>query len=83
MIKKIIFLFIASAIAIIAPAQTAVGAWKLYTPFSGVSDMAQTDTYVYYLSAGSCYRIDKSTLEVGACTTRRPTVSMPTLQARV
>ena len=50
MIKKIIFLFIASAIAIIAPAQTAVGAWKLYTPFSGVSDMAQTDTYVYYLS---------------------------------
>lgn len=66
MIKKIIFLFVASAIAIIAPAQTAVGAWKLYTPFSGVSDMAETDAYVYYLSAGSCYRIDKSTFEVGA-----------------
>lgn len=66
MIKKLIFLFVASAIAIIAPAQTAVGAWKLYTPFSGVSDMAETDAYVYYLSAGSCYRIDKSTFEVGA-----------------
>lgn len=66
MIKKLLLLFVASAIALIVPAQTAVGAWKLYTPFSGVSDMAETDAYVYYLSAGSCYRIDKSTFEVGA-----------------
>ncbi len=46
--------------------QVAVGGWTLYTPFSGVSDMVETGEYVYYLSAGSLYRIDKETTEVSA-----------------
>ena len=63
MIKKILMI-IALLVPALLPAQVAVGGWKLYTPFIGVESMDETDTYVYYVSGGAVFRIDKGTTEV-------------------
>ena len=63
MIKKL-FIFLALALPLLAGAQTAVGGWKSYSPFDGVERMAETDTYVYYVSCATLYRLDKDTQEV-------------------
>lgn len=46
------------------PAQLAVGGWTLYSPYRDVSRMADTETYLYYMSQGSLFRVDKETSEV-------------------
>lgn len=63
MIKKL-FIFLALALPLLAGAHTAVGGWKSYSPFDGVERMAETDTYVYYVSCATLYRLDKDTQEV-------------------
>lgn len=69
MIKKINILLVVLLLPIIAVAQVAVGGWKLYSPFMGVESMAETKAYVYYISAGALYRVDKQTTEVQSLNT--------------
>lgn len=45
-------------------AQVAVGGWTLYSAFNTVEKIIETDTYAYYMSSGSLYRVDKDTYEV-------------------
>lgn len=47
-----------------ASAQLVTGGWTLHTPFLGVESMTETDVYVYYMSRGALYRVDKATSEV-------------------
>lgn len=63
MIKKIVILLVA-LLPFVVDAQVTVGGWRHYTPFTGVEDIQETSTYVYYLSSGTVYRVDKQTLEV-------------------
>jgi len=49
-------------------AQLAVGSWKIYSPFINVEGIAETGTYVYYISSGSVFRYDKETSEVESLT---------------
>ena len=63
MIKKLIIILVALLPSMVQ-AQVAVGGWTLYSPFLGVNDISETETYVYYRSGSSLYRIDKATMEV-------------------
>lgn len=63
MIKKLIIILVALLPSMVQ-AQVAVGGWTLYSPFLGVDDISETNTYVYYRSGSSLYRIDKATMEV-------------------
>lgn len=47
-----------------AAAQLVTGGWTLHTPFLGVESMAETEVYLYYMSRGALYRVDKETSEV-------------------
>ena len=49
---------------VVASAQLGVGGWTLHTPYRNVDHMAETQLYVYYMSQGALFRIDKSTTEV-------------------
>jgi hypothetical protein len=63
MLKKLLIV-LAALMPTMAPAQVAVGGWTLYSAFSTVEKIVETDTYAYYTSAGSLYRVDKDTYEV-------------------
>lgn len=43
--------------------QVAVGGWTLYSSFTGVDEICETDVYTYYRSSTSLFRIDKETGE--------------------
>jgi len=45
-------------------AQVAVGGWTFHSPFTGVDEICETDTYIYYRSSGSLFRVDKETSEL-------------------
>ncbi len=58
MIKKI-FLFLSIIIPFVAPAQLGVGNWKLHSSFSGVNDIVETPSKVYYVSDNALFSYDK------------------------
>ena len=63
MIKKL-FAMLLALIPAVMPAQVAVGGWTLFSAFNTVERIVETDTYAYYMSSGSLYRVDKDTYEV-------------------
>ncbi len=63
MLKKLISLILV-LIPVAMSAQLAVGGWTLHTPYRNVDRMAETTVYVYYMSQGALFRIDKATTEV-------------------
>ena len=63
MIKKLTILFCLLISALGLNAQLPVGAWTIHSAFNGVSDIAETTSTVYYLSAGSLFSVDKATGE--------------------
>ena len=65
MIKKLLIL-LTFMLPLAVQAQLAVGSWKIYSPFINVEDIAETGTYIYFVSAGSVFRYDKETAEVEA-----------------
>lgn len=67
MIKKLLIL-LTFMLPLVVQAQLAVGSWKIYSPFINVEDIAETGTYIYFVSAGSVFRYDKETAEVEALT---------------
>ncbi len=67
MIKKLLIL-LTFMLPLAVQAQLAVGSWKIYSPFINVEDIAETGTYIYFVSAGSVFRYDKETAEVEALT---------------
>ena len=67
MIKKLLIL-LTFMMPLAVQAQLAVGSWKIYSPFINVESIAETDTYIYFVSAGSVFRYDKETTEVEALT---------------
>lgn len=67
MIKKLLIL-LTFMLPLAVQAQLAVGSWKIYSPFINVEDIAETGTYIYFVSAGSVFRYDKETTEVEALT---------------
>lgn len=64
MAKKIL-LMLAVITALSAGAQTAVGDWIIHTSFVGdqVNNVVESNKWVYYLSGGNLFRLDKTTLE--------------------
>lgn len=67
MIKKLLIL-LTFMMPLAVQAQLAVGSWKIYSPFINVESIAETDTNIYFVSAGSVFRYDKDTTEVEALT---------------
>lgn len=63
MLKKIIS-FMLMLMPVVMSAQLGVGGWTLHTPYRNVDHMAETRLYVYYMSQGALFRIDKGTTEV-------------------
>ena len=63
LIKKLSLFIVLTLMPVVSMAQVAVGGWKMYTPFTGVEAMAETKTYVYFVSGGAVFRIDKTTQE--------------------
>lgn len=63
MIKKLSILFCLLISAIGLNAQLPVGAWTIHSAFNGITDIAETTTTVYYLSAGALFSVDKATGE--------------------
>ena len=65
MLKKIVSLiFILLLLPVAVHAQLAVGSWTIHTPYRNVDKMAETRVYLYYMSQGALFRIDKATTEV-------------------
>lgn len=64
MIKKLAILFSLVLCALAAAAQLPVGGWTIHTPYSGITQVAETKGTTYYLSSGSLFSIDKATNEV-------------------
>lgn len=65
MLKKImIFLCVLALMPVNMDAQLAVGGWTLHTPYRNVDRMAETEVYLYYMSQGALFRVDKETSEV-------------------
>jgi len=62
---KKILLMLVTLVALCASAQNAVGDWRIHTSFVGnaVTNLAEGQEWVYYLSGGNLFRLDKSTLE--------------------
>lgn len=58
MIKKNIILLLA-LLPFAMNAQQASGTWKVFTSFDNITDVVETPSMVYYLSAGSLYGYDK------------------------
>lgn len=67
MIKKLLIL-LTFMLPLAVQAQLAVGSWKIHSPFINVEDIAETGTYIYFVSAGSVFRYDKETTEVESLT---------------
>ena len=63
MIKKLLIMLL-TLLPVAVQAQVAVGGWTLYSAFNTVEKIIETDTYAYYMSSGSLYRVDKDTYEV-------------------
>ena len=64
MIKKIL-LFLTVLTTLCAGAQNAVGDWRFHSAFVGtdVNAIVETEDWVYYLSSGNLFRLDKETDE--------------------
>ena len=65
-LKKILLLVVAILFGLLPlTAQNAVGDWRIHTSFVGsqVSTVAETNGWVYYLSSGNLFRLDKETSE--------------------
>lgn len=65
MTKRILSLFIAALAALCAVAQNAVGDWRYHSSFVGndVTAVAESNRWVYYLTGGNLFRLDKDTQE--------------------
>ena len=65
MTKKIITLLALMMMSLCALAQNAVGDWRIHTSFVGseVTAVAEGHRWVYYLSGGDLFRLDKETQE--------------------
>lgn len=65
-IKHILLIIhIVALLPVFVQAQVPVGGWTLHSSFTGVDDMEETGSYLYYRSGGSLFRVDKETMEVG------------------
>ena len=64
MIKRILFILIAFISFSTAVAQTAVGNWKVYSMFSDIRKIVQSQQKVYFLSGNYLYSFDKETQEI-------------------
>lgn len=62
MIRKLT-LFIAFVMTVCAVKAQAVGEWKMWSPFSGINDIVETPTKVYYTSYYRLYSYDKESNE--------------------
>lgn len=62
---KKILLLLALVLSLNAVAQNAVGDWNIHTSFVGekVTNVFETNRFVYYLSGSSLFRLDKETQE--------------------
>ena len=67
---KKIFLMLVMLLALSASAQNAVGDWIIHTSFVGnqVTNIAEGNQWVYYLSGSNLFRLDKTTQENEAMT---------------
>ena len=64
MVKKILFLAVVF-LSVCASAQNAVGDWRIHSSFVGnnIKMIAEGNKWVYYLSGGNLFRLDKETQE--------------------